>query len=564
MKKRILPVLAMGLFILVVICIVLLSSLIKKYTPTSQRQDGKEYFSLSAENDVGVVMQDQKSEVTGKWMNQRVYLEYSEVKNYLNPRFYWDANENVLLYALPGELITVQVGSREYYVAKEKRSADYEIVRLDAQKVYIALDFIQQYTNLEYRFFEAPNRVVIQYQWGDYRSADVKKDTQVRVLGGIKSPILKDLYKDEKILLLEEGEDWVKVRTEDGFIGYVQSKYLANARTETARRDFQEPVYPSIRKNYTINMAWHQVFNGDANSELGDVIADAKGLTTIAPTWFTLSDNNGNISSLADMDYVSYAHQRGIEVWAVVGNIEQEVDTHAILTYTSKRERLINQLIGAAIQYNLDGINVDFEELSVDTGEAFIEFIRELSIKCRNNGIVLSIDNYVPASYNLFYNRAEQGIVADYVVIMGYDEHNGASQEAGSVASLGFVQKGVEDTLQEVPAEKVILGIPFYTRLWQETPAGSSSTLSATAVGMDGAARLLQDHGATPVWDEQTAQYYGEYVDEGSTYRIWLEEERSLEEKLKVMKERGLAGVAAWKLGIERSSVWDTIIKYTN
>ena len=188
-------------------------------------------------------------------------------------------------------------------------------------------------------------------------------------------------------------------------------------------------------------MAWHQITNADANTTIASVLQNTKGINVISPTWFYLNDNNGNIASLASSDYVNYCHQNGIEVWALVSNLEnKDVDTTSVLTYTSKRENLINNLISAAIQYNFDGINVDFEALSSEVGDSYIQFIRELSLKCANNGIVLSVDDYVPTSYTAFYNRAEQAVFADYVVVMAYDEHYSGSEEAGSVASIGFLR----------------------------------------------------------------------------------------------------------------------------
>ena len=301
--------------------------------------------------------------------------------------------------------------------------------------------------------------------------------------------------------------------------------------------------------------------NQDANGQLLNRIANTKGLTTISPTWFSIADTDGNISSLASQEYVNYAHQQGLEVWALVDNFTEGVSTYETLSRTSSRQRLVNQLIAAAIQYGLDGINVDFEMITEDCARAYIEFIRELSIMCRINGIVLSVDNYVPTASSDHYSREEQGVFADYVIIMGYDEHYAGSEEAGSVASYSFVENGIQKTLEEVPAEKVINAVPFYTRFWKTDPDG---TVSSEALGMDSADERLANNGAEAVWDEETRQYYAEFEYEGSTYQIWLEEERSIEEKMGLIREYNLAGVASWRLGYERSTIWDVILRYVN
>lgn len=323
-------------------------------------------------------------------------------------------------------------------------------------------------------------------------------------------------------------------------------------------------------------MAWHQVTNSAANAAISSVLASTKGVNVISPTWFYLNDNDGNLANLASIDYVNYCHSQGVEVWALVSNLENsDADSAKVLTHTSKRQNLVNQIVSMAIQYNLDGINLDFESLNRDdVGDSYIEFVRELSIKCANNGIVLSVDNYVPSSYTSFYNRAEQANFADYVVIMGYDEHYAGSKEEGSVASLSWVKQGVADTLAEVPADQVILGMPFYTRVWALTPQSSSDNqdesadtdyeVSSQIYGMRAADTLLASNNATKTWLEDCGQNYSEFKNGDVIYKVWLEDSSSAEQRLKLIDENNLAGASFWKLGFETNSIWDTIIKYIN
>ena len=577
LKKKIISVLATLVLLIIVIIIYVVGNIIEKYTPTDKEANLTEYFALSSEDEVALILQDTKAEEKGLIFSDEIYLEYSTVKKYLNPRFYWDPNENVLLYTTPSDVITASVGSKDYYISKNKNTENYVIVKVDGNNAYIALDYIQKFTNVAYERFSEPNRVHITYEWGNVTYAQIKKDDSIRVKGGIKSPILTNVMEGSKVAVLEQGDEWSKVRSEDAFIGYVKNKNLINSVQETESRSFDEPVYTSISKDYDINLTWHQVTQNAANPKLLTLLANTKGINTVSPTWFSLSDNDGNFTSLADATYVQHAHQLGIEVWALIDNFNSNVSTYEVLSYTSKREKLINQLIAAAIEYNLDGINIDFEELKAEEGEHFVQFIRELSIKCRNNGIVLSIDNYVPTEYSALYNRKEQGIVADYVIVMGYDEHFSTSEEAGSVASIGFVKSGIENTLKEVPKEKVINAIPFYTRLWIKTPKSEEEVasenestefipykLSSEIYSMANQEKLISANGLEPTWDETTGQYYAQYEKDGVTYEIWLEEEASIEEKMKLVDQFEIAGVASWKLGLEKKSVWDTIIKYVN
>ncbi len=583
MKKKILPVVAALALILVVVLFMVLGNIIEKYTPTDERQDLSIHYNLTSEQDVAIIYNNELIESKAILYDGVVYLGIDTVKNYINDRFYWDTNENILRYTTSADLISVPAESTSYTITKASHSADHILVKIDAETAYVAIDFVKTYSDFTYEFFQEPNRVVITTAWGDYSCTTAKKDTELRVLGGIKSPILDELTKGEELTILEEMETWTKVITTDGIIGYTKAKNLGNASTKTITSEYVPEEFTHIKKNFEINMAWHQVFNRSANSNVSSVLQSTKGINVISPTWFYLKDNNGGVGSLASSDYVNYCHQQGVEVWALVSNFGAEdqglenPDLVTVLTRTSNRDNLVNNLISYAIQYNLDGINIDFESVDPAVGDSYIQFIRELSLKCANNGLVLSVDNYVPTAYTAFYNRAEQALFADYVAIMAYDEHY-AGSEPGSVASIGWVTEGIQNTLKEVPADQIILGMPFYARVWSLTPSEGGNTtsedgtsdsytnydISCYSASMGEQKNLINVNGVTPVWSEEAGQYYAEYTNGNSIYKIWMEDAASIEAKLKVMDSFGLAGGAFWKLGLEQSSVWDTIIKYIN
>lgn len=357
----------------------------KRYGSTNEKADLKQYYGVESETDPALVIDDQ---VVKRFQNAeegntpdpvkvydgQYYVEYSVAHNRINKRFYWDSNENVLLYTLPGGSVSAAVGSKEYTDITEKKSEDYVILKTEGKIAYIALPFIQQYTNMEYEVYDDPTRVVITTEWGEKKVASIKRDTQVRYQGGVKSPVLTEVKKSDKVTVLEDENDWMKVATKDGFIGYVKTNALNSVEKELVSRDYEEPEYTNISENYTINMAWHNVSNADANSYILETIASTKGLNTIAPTWFSLADTEGNITSLADADYVNYAHQSNLEVWAVLrdfhGGINSYEETYQVLSYTSKRAKLINQVISKALETDVDGINLDFELVSDECGTA--------------------------------------------------------------------------------------------------------------------------------------------------------------------------------------------------
>lgn len=586
MKKKTIPILTVCALIVIIVAIIGGSVLLRKYSPSKEHKDLTSYYNITADNQVAIVLNNELTSSYATLIDGHIYVDYNFVHDTLNSRFYWDHNENILLYATSRDLISAEADSNKYLITKSSVDYGRPVVKANSDSAYIDLDFVKEYTDLTYEYIKDPNRIVITNQWGDYDTASVKKNTAVRVKGGIKSPILKDITEASDVTVIEQGDNWSKILTDDGIIGYVQNKRMSDISTKTRTSDFTPDTFAHITKDFNICMAWHQVTNYSANTNIASVLSSTKGVNVISPTWFYLNDNNGNLANLASLDYVNYCHSQGVEVWALVSNLEnKDADSAEVLTHTSKRQNLVNQIVSMAIQYNLDGINLDFESLNQSkVGDAYIEFVRELSIKCANNGIVLSIDNYVPTSYTAFYNRAEQANFADYVVIMGYDEHY-AGSDAGSVSSIGWVKQGVADTLAEVPANQVILGMPFYTRVWQLTKNTTSSKdstdskdnndtkdndntsdydVSSKIYGMRAADALLADNGVTKTWDKESGQNYAEFTSGDSTFKVWLEDASSTEERLKVMQDNKLAGASFWKLGFETSDVWNTIIKYTN
>lgn len=552
-----------------ILCIiVLVVVLVKKFTPSKEKIELTDYYTVP-EGQAMVFLDDTLYEKNARVVDGRVYFDLDTVIKYFGDRFYWDSGENLLIYTTPVAIIKAQTGEKSYLVNKARTETNYVVVKTDGGQVYIAADFMEEYTGLSFQLYEEPYRVIVDYEYKDYLYLDVTKATQLRTASSIKDPILKELVIGDKLMLIDNGgiqeNGFLKVMTEDGIRGFVKKKCLGESYYEKKKTEWEKPQYSHISKNGTINLVWHQVTNQEANGSLATLIAGTKGVTVISPTWFRVNSEEGTLTSLASENYVQLAHNMGLEVWALFDNFDSTVNSYQLLSHSSSRERLVNEIIAAAIRYNLDGINIDFESLNQETGPHFIQFLRELSVKCRINHIVLSADNPVPAPYSQFYDREEQGEILDYVIIMGYDEHHSRSETAGSVASINFIKEAIENSLTMVPAQRLIMGIPFYTRLWKTTTENGVSTLTSEALGMENAEKTLSSNGAVPEWDEVTKQYYVEYTKTGNIlYQIWLEEERSIEEKMKLIYEANLAGVAGWRLGFEKSTIWDVILKYIN
>ena len=543
MNKKYKPVIAVAVLVILVAILGIVTHVVMKYIPSSEKMDLNEYYGEMADGEIALVIGTEKLEERGLVDGDRVYLPLDVVNTYLNQRYYWDSANQQILYATPSELTSASASSE---------AGDKVWVKDD--KVYLNLTYVQEFTDLDAYITKDPYRIAIQYKFKNVKTVTVKKNTSIRYRGGIKSAILTSVKKGIKLRLIEEMENWDQVATDDGYIGYIDKKKVGEAEKTKFERSFKREQYSYLTMDSKVNMVWHQVTSTDANAYFADATANMTGVNVISPTWFYLTDTSGNIASIASADYVSQAHEKGLQVWGLIDNFTQEVSTTETLSSTAARQNIISQLIQAAQDVGMDGINVDFESLSEDVGIHFLEFLRELSIECHKNNLVLSVDNPVPEDFTSHYDRAEQGRVVDYVIIMGYDEHYVGS-EAGSVASLPWVEQGIQDTLEEVPAERVINAIPFYTRLWRTT----GGNVTSEAIGMDQAQQTIAESNVETYWDKTTSQNYGKYDIDNSTYQIWLEDAQSVAEKVKLVSKYDLAGVSAWKLGFENSGIWQVI-----
>lgn len=562
MKKKIIPIVIAIVLIIIIGGVTFGSRILEKYSYSKERADLNAYYGITGSQEAAIVLQDEIVEEKARISDGICYLDMATIHKYLNDRFYVDGGEGLLLYTLPEDIVRNSIGSSVKETAQGSEELGYTAAIWEGDTLYVALDYIKQYTNFSYQLFTDPYRIQLTTEWPSYEVASISKNTQVRVKGGVKSEILTDVQKGDQVSVLEQMETWSKVKTADSVIGYVENKRLTGIRSEQPIpvTDYQEPEYTSLTRDHKINLGWYVGARAGGNDTFNSVTANAGNLNVISPTWFKLCDNEGGYTSFASADYVQKAHDRGLEVWALIENIEYKdsISMYEILSSTTTRQKLIDSLMNDLITYGIDGINVDFEQLSMDCGEHFVEFIRELSVACRKNGKVLSVDNYVPRDFNDYYDRKEQGIVADYVIVMGYDEHYAGSKEAGSVASIDYVEDGIAQTVKEVPAEKVINAIPFYTRIWETTGDG----ISSQAVDMVTAEQFISNHGITAEWDETTCQNYGEYTSGDSRYQVWLEDADSIRVKLNVMENYGIGGVAEWRLGFEKPEIWDVIGEY--
>lgn len=556
-KKKAAPVLVVLILIVIVGAAGVVSFLINRYKPGTEYMAGNEYFNLTDENSVALIQNGELLEEQAVLIGGEPYAAYTYVESQLNSCFYWDEETKGILLTTSGGVQTLLPGD----AAVAKTPGGQPAVQQESDgKVYISLDVVKEYTDLDYAYYSDPNRVVIRNEWDGVEQATVQSDTaQVRQKGGIKSLILADVQKGDTLLYLENLDNWCKVMTADGYTGYIQTEDISEPEAIEARTA-KKDSYERITRDHKINLVWHQSTSTESNDAMAEMTAEMTGVNVISPTWFSVTDETGTISSLASADYVKLAHDAGREVWGLIDNFNEAFDETTDLAYASVRSRIIEQLLAEAASCGMDGINVDFENLKEAGIPHYLQFLRELTSAAHAQNLVVSVDTPVPQAYTMYYQRGEQARFVDYMIVMAYDEHFAGSEEAGSVSSLPFVQQAVEEMTRVMPADQVICGIPFYTRVWTEK-FGQSAIISEV-LGMDGAKNYAKENQMTETWDASLGQNVATVETSDARYTIWMEDEQSMEEKLKVIQSADLAGVAEWKLGFERADVWSLISEY--
>ncbi len=556
-KKKAAPVLVVLILIVLVGAAGIVSFLINRYKPGTEYMAGNEYFNLTDENSVALIQNGELLEEQAVLIGGEPYAAYTYVESQLNSCFYWDEETKGILLTTSGGVQTLLPGD----AAVAKTPGGQPAVQQESDgTVYISLDVVKEYTDLDYAYYSDPNRVVIRNEWDGVEQATVQSDTaQVRQKGGIKSLILADVQKGDTLLYLENLDNWCKVMTADGYTGYIQTEDISEPEAIEARTA-KKDSYERITRDHKINLVWHQSTSTESNDAMAEMTAEMTGVNVISPTWFSVTDETGTISSLASADYVKLAHDAGREVWGLIDNFNEAFDETTDLAYASVRSRIIEQLLAEAASCGMDGINVDFENLKEAGIPHYLQFLRELTSAAHAQNLVVSVDTPVPQAYTMYYQRGEQARFVDYMIVMAYDEHFAGSEEAGSVSSLPFVQQAVEEMTRVMPADQVICGIPFYTRVWTEK-FGQSAIISEV-LGMDGAKNYAKENQMTETWDASLGQNVATVETSDARYTIWMEDEQSMEEKLKVIQSADIAGVAEWKLGFECADVWSLISEY--
>lgn len=539
-----------------------------------------EYKTSVGSQVIAVALENEYSKDYAIMKDVDAYININTIKENVDKRFYWDKKEKKLLFTDAKAVYTVGEGETTIH-SNTDENVGYKVFLTENDKCYVNIKFIEKFIDVKHTVTKGdentPVIINLKYKSGEKTIFKTDSDIEMRTKGDYQNLIVREIPEDTEVTLIEKGKNWNKVKTDSGFIGYIPVKELIDEKNKKTEYKNDDAEYTHVTLDKKVSLAWNQVYNQNANNNLDDLLKNTKGINVISPTWFSLMDKRGNLSTLADLNYVEKAHKKNIQVWALFNDFTDKKLTKTVLTSTELRQRFVRNIMYYVDSFDLDGINIDFEYISKDIADDYMQFLRELSIECRKTGTILSIDNYAPSEWSGYFDREQQLKLADYIMIMNYDEHTSGSEEAGSVSSMTYAEKSIKDTIKEAKdASRIINGMPFYTRVWKETPqedgdgtgtliedaVNGNYYLSTEAVNMETAEKAYKEAGVKPVFDKTTGQNFVTYSKGKSTYSIWLEDETSVKARLELMNKYKMGGVAYWALGQEKDSIWKVISKY--
>ncbi len=494
----------------------------------------------------------------------RVYLPFETFRAMFDSDIRLDREDQVVVIPTQGHPVTMATPQLGAYLAAQPVELNARYITGDAGVPYVPLDIFARLEGLEYDYFPESNTVVVDRSGSEIRVGTVTSDEAfVRQTPSLVSLKLSRLVKGDTVLVYGEEKGRYRVRDAAGRLGYVPQADLEVGPSMPAppKDPGTDQPSPSL-DGKKISLVWEAVSGSNPNPAN---IGPMPSLNVVSPTWFTVADTAGTVQNLGDVAYVEWAHAQGYQVWGLITNGFSASRTRSFLPSAAKREKIIRQLLYYAKLYDLDGINLDFESMYLSEKDDYVALARELVPLAHAQGLSVSVDVTFLSTSELWsrcFDRPALSAVCDYVMVMAYDEHTSAS-DPGSVGSLGWVEYGLQRLLREgqVPASKLVLGVPFYTRLFETKPGWKGKV---TVYSMNGVRNLLAEKGLTPSWDAAAGQHYVEFTEDGWRNRLWIEDADSMTARVQLVHEYGLAGIAAWRRGFELPDIWPVIDQELN
>jgi spore germination protein YaaH len=497
---------------------------------------------------------------------ETVYLPISFINDHLDESIIFDEKSQSIIITTKNKVIQMPTESLTYYVNENPVKLHLPAIRTENGEMFVSIEPLLDYYPIQYKKLKETNAIWIQNSGeklvhGKIKNKDVHEEKlRLRTEATLQSPYVDKITSNDKIYIEGELEEYLFVRKENGIAGYLHKNLIEKGEQEEIliKQEEKAAVVPKI--NGPIQLTWEAVYNRNPNTKK---LPEMPGINVVSPTWFELENGDGMIRNLGSLDFVKWAHSKKYQVWGLFSNAFNPELTHLAFKDYETRQKMIRQLLHYSKMYQLNGINLDIENVNVEDGPFITQFVREATPLFHEAGLTVSMDiTFISTSGNwsVFYEREKLGEIVDYLIVMAYDEHWGSSPVAGSVASLPWVEANTEKLLTIVPNEKLILGVPLYTRLWkEETKSDGTVDVSSEALSMAKTKKWLNENGIKPQYDSVSGQNYAELVKEQITYKIWLEDELSLRKRADLVVKYQLAGIASWSRFFGDETAWTAL-----
>ena len=491
-----------------------------------------------------------------------MYIAKEDIANFFDPYIYYDEKYNQIITTSDNQVASMVIGEN----LLTNNGSTVEVKGTILQKddtYYIPFSSFKDVYNVEINYIESSNTITVDSKDRRYVVADSTKENEVKAYPTIFSRNVDKLENQETVTVVQNKENkneevngWTKIRTENGKLGYVKSNTLINEYI------YREALEQEKQIEGKVSMVWDYVYEyGNIADRSGTTI---QGVNAVSPTLFTLVDEgkgeiHENVGE-SEKNYIEWAHSNGYKVWPSIANNTYIETTSEIMRDYKLRHNLIENIVSLVLKYNLDGINIDFEYMHDEDKDLFSRFIIELKPRLNEIGAVLSVDVTAPdgsEEWSMCYDRYTIGKVADYIVFMAYDQYGQYSNKAGTTAGYNWVKANLEKFVGQegVDSSKIVLGIPFFSRVWEEK---DGELVSKEPINMNKIQNIVPEN-ASKTWDDDLKQYYIEFEKDGITYKIWAEDEDSIKAKLSLIDEYNLAGAAYWMKDMETDSIWSVI-----
>jgi spore germination protein YaaH len=497
---------------------------------------------------------------------ETVYLPISFINDHLDESIIFDEKSQSIIITTKNKVIQMPTESLTYYVNENPVKLHLPAIQTENGEMFVSIEPLLDYYPIQYKKLKETNAIWIQNSGeklvhGKIKNKDVHEEKlRLRTEATLQSPFVDKITSNDNIYIEGELEEYLFVRKENGIAGYLHKNLIEKGEQEEILIKQEEKAAAVPKINGPIQLTWEAVYNRNPDTKK---LPEMPGINVVSPTWFELENGDGMIRNLGSLDFIKWAHSKKYQVWGLFSNAFNPELTHLAFKDYETRQKMIRQLLHYSKMYQLNGINLDIENVNVEDGPFITQFVREATPLFHEAGLTVSMDiTFISTSGNwsVFYDREKLGEIADYLIVMAYDEHWGSSPVAGSVASLPWVEANTEKLLTIVPNEKLILGVPLYTRLWkEETKSDGTVDVSSEALSMAKTKKWLNENGIKPQYDSVSGQNYAELIKDQITYKIWIEDELSLRKRADLVVKYQLAGIASWSRFFGDETAWTAL-----